>query len=272
MDDFKKIALLIDADNTSYKMLGNIIQEVAKHGHIVIKRAYGNWKKDNTKNWEDALREHAVKPIYQIDYTEHKNATDIALVIDAMDIISKNEGFDAFVIVSSDSDYTPLAIYMQEANLYVMGIGNKQTPQAFRRACDDFVFLENIGKSDETDLLEHTDVSPAGKIEKTVAVESLQESGTDVNVDAEDSEDSEGSGINVILDLLDIAHDTYQEDNGFTNVSAAGAYIKRVIPDFDAKNYGYFKLPKIIEAYSDRYEIKRYKGKGTVTIVAYRCK
>lgn len=121
MKNLKKIAMLIDADNTQLSKLEAVIQEISANGRIVVKRAYGNWRKDSLKNWENELKRLAIKPQQQFDYVSGKNATDMALVIDTIELLHTNI-YDAFVIVSSDSDYTPLAIKLHESGVYVMGI------------------------------------------------------------------------------------------------------------------------------------------------------
>ena len=143
MDNLQKIVLLIDADNTQVSKIEAVIREISTHGRIVVKRAYGNWKKGMLKNWENELKRLAIKAEQQFDYVTGKNATDMALVIDTMDLLHK-EVYDAFVIVASDSDYTPLAIKLHESGVYVFGVGEKKTPEAFRNACDEFIFLENL--------------------------------------------------------------------------------------------------------------------------------
>lgn len=244
MENLQKIALLIDADNTQIGKLGAVLQEVSTRGRIIVKRAYGNWRKDTLKNWEDELKRLAIKAEQQFDYVTGKNATDMALVIDTLDLLH-SDIYDAFVIVASDSDYTPLVIKLRESGVYVMGVGEQKTPEAFRNACDDFIFLENLsngikGRSSKasTDLINSTNLS-----------DDLEE----------------------IHRLLKIAFDTYQNDDGYVNVSSAGTYIKRTKPDFDLRTYHFTKLPEFLEAYPEKYQMKRYKGKGTVTIVAYRC-
>ena len=150
MENLKSIVLLIDADNTRLAKLGAVIREVSRRGRVVVKRAYGNWKKDTLKYWEAELKRLAVKAEQQFDYATHKNATDIALVVDAMQLLHKSI-YDAFVIVSSDSDFTPLAIALRESGAYVMGVGEVQTPVSFRYSCDEFIYLENIGEGEESD-------------------------------------------------------------------------------------------------------------------------
>ena len=146
MKNLERIVMVIDADNTQLSKLEAVIQEVSAKGRIVVKRAYGNWRKENLKNWEEELKRLAIKAEQQFDYVSGKNATDMALVIDTLDLLH-NELYDAFVIVASDSDYTPLAIRLHESGVYVMGVGEKTTPVAFRNACDEFVFLENLNKN-----------------------------------------------------------------------------------------------------------------------------
>ena len=248
MENLQRMVMLIDADNTQITKLEDVIGEISTHGRIVVKRAYGNWRKDVLKNWEKELKRLAIKAEQQFDYVNGKNATDMALVIDAMNLLHKKM-YDAFVIVASDSDYTPLAINLHESGVYVIGVGEKKTPEAFRNSCDEFIFIENLGRANELKL-------PILKEEY------------------EDEEDIaiEGYDIEKIHNLLKIASDKYQDDEGFVNVSSAGQFIKRVRPDFDVRTFGYLKLPKLIEDFPERYEIKKYQGKGTVLIIAYRCK
>ena len=249
MENLKRIVMLIDADNTQIGKLEDVIGEISTHGRIVVKRAYGNWRKDVLKNWEKELKRLAIKAEQQFDYVNGKNATDMALVIDTMNLLHQGI-YDCFVIVASDSDYTPLAINLHESGVYVIGVGEKKTPEAFRNSCDEFIFLENLGRANELKL-------------------SIPKAGDD---EYEEDEPEEDYDIEKIHNLLKIASDKYQDDEGFVNVSSAGQFIKRVRPDFDVRTFGYLKLPKLIEAFPDRYEIKKYQGKGTVLIIAYRCK
>lgn len=252
MKNLKKIALLIDADNTQWSKMEAVIREIATHGSINVKRAYGNWKKETLKNWESEIKRLAIKAEQQFDYVSGKNATDMALVIDAVDLLHKNI-YDVFVIVASDSDYTPLAIKIRESGEYVIGVGEKKTPEAFRNACDEFVFLENLSET-----------SKEQKISQEIAYETTNRK--EENIYDEDNNMEE------IHNLLRIASDKYQDADGYVNVSSAGTFIKRAKPDFDARTYGYEKLPQLIADFPDKYKMKRYKGKGTVTIIAYRCR
>ena len=249
MENLQRIVMLIDADNTQIGKLEDVIGEISTHGRIVVKRAYGNWRKDILKNWEKELKRLAIKAEQQFDYVNGKNATDMALVIDTMNLLHKNI-YDCFVIVASDSDYTPLAINLHESGVYVIGVGEKKTPEAFRNSCDEFIFLENLGRANALKL-------------------NIPEEENDEEDDEEHNGDYD---IEKIHNLLKIAWDKYQDDEGYVNVSSAGQFIKRVRPDFDVRTFGYLKLPKLIEAFPERYDITKYQGKGTVQIIAYRCK
>ena len=254
MKNLKNIAMLIDADNTQLSKLESVIQEISTNGRIVVKRAYGNWRKGSLKNWENELKRLAIKAEQQFDYVAGKNATDMALVIDTLDLLHSGI-YDAFVIVASDSDYTPLAIKLRESGVFVMGVGEKKTPEPFRNACDEFVYLENLSKDTDT---------------QTAAVQKPAET-AECNAQESAEERRKAKELKEIHKLLRIAWDKYQDDDGYVNVSSAGQYIKRARPDFDARTYGYVKLPELIEAFPKRYSMKRYPGKGTVTIIAYKC-
>lgn len=147
LDDHKKIAVLIDADNTQYSKVKAILDAISAHGHIVIKRAYGDWSSDNLKNWKKSLNELAIQPVQQFAYTTGKNSTDASMIIDAMDLLYSKR-FDAFVLVSSDSDFTKLASRLREDEVFVFGVGERKTPVSFRKSCDDFIFTENLGGDD----------------------------------------------------------------------------------------------------------------------------
>ena len=255
MKNLKNIAMLIDADNTQLSKLESVIQEISTNGRIVVKRAYGNWRKGSLKNWENELKRLAIKAEQQFDYVAGKNATDMALVIDTLDLLHSGI-YDAFVIVASDSDYTPLAIKLRESGVFVMGVGEKKTPEPFRNACDEFVYLENLSKDTDT---------------QTAAVQKPAET-AERNAQESAEERRKAKELKEIHKLLRIAWDKYQDDDGYVNVSSAGQYIKRARPAFDARTYGYVKLPELIEAFPKRYSMKRYPGKGTVTIIAYKCR
>ena len=139
----QKLAVLIDADNSSISSIGPILEEIAKYGIASVKRVYGDWSNDSLKNWRDILLLNAITPVQQFAYTVGKDATDMILIIDAMDLLYSGS-LDGFCIVSSDSDFTPLASRIRESGLNVYGFGKKSTPDAFKKACDKFIFIENL--------------------------------------------------------------------------------------------------------------------------------
>lgn len=250
IDELEKIAVLIDADNAQLSKIKPILDEVSTYGRIVVKKAYGDWKNAVLKNWEPELKRLAIKPEQQFAYTVGKNATDISLVIGAMDLLY-TEMYDAFVLVASDSDYTPLAIRLRESGVHVFGAGEDKTPQSFKNACDDFILTENLSiESAETDS------------EKTAV---------NGNGNAAPVKNAGQTGIDEVHKLLKKAYDKYQDEDGFANVSSAGSYIKRVKPDFNPLTYGFTKLLPLLQKFPDKYQIKRYKGKGTSIIIAYKC-
>lgn len=271
--DLQSIVMLIDADNTKPGGLEAIIREVSANGRIVVKRAYGNWKKENLKNWEDEIKSLAINAIQQFDYVAGKNATDMALVIDAMDLLYRGM-YDAFVIVASDSDYTPLAIKLHESGVYVMGVGEKKTPEAFRNACDEFVYLENLDLGPGTP---DPDASPADESAEEED-ESEQPHSPRLPQEGDPKEVISGPGgkenstdMRQIHGLLRIAYNKYQDEEGFAKVSAAGSFIRRTKPDFDSRTYGFVKFSQLIEAFPKKYEVIKQRGKGSSSILSYRC-
>lgn len=245
LDEHKKIALLIDADNAQHSKIKSIMDEISVHGYIAIKRAYGDWSKDNLKNWKNSLNELAIQPIQQFAYTTGKNATDASMIIDAMDLLYSNK-FDAFALVSSDSDFTRLASRLRESQIFVFGVGEKKTPVSFRNACDDFIFTENLGQSAVTAPA----AAPASKKEPTAA--------------------SELSSLTELSPLLTKAWEQSQDEEGWANVSSAGSLLKRSKPDFDPRSYGFSKVSEIIAALKTQFELKKTKGKGAPGIAIYR--
>lgn len=241
MIELTNIAVLIDADNTQLSKMEAVLQEISTYGRIVLKRAYGNWKKEGLKNWEDEIKRLAIKAEQQFDYVSGKNATDLALAIETMDLLHQSI-YDGFVLVTSDSDYTPLAIRLRESGAFVLGVGSNKTPKSFISTCDEFVYLENLSTTSPETEKEKKDnkpnvVDPCAEIHK----------------------------------LLKIAHKKWQDDDGFVNIGAAGAYLKRAKPDFDPRIYGYSRLTKLIEDFPKIYEV-RERTNGNKRIIHYKCK
>lgn len=238
----KRIVVLIDADNAQQSKLELILAELSTHGHIIVKRAYGDWSSSYLKNWKESLNELAVQPIQQFAYTTGKNSTDASMIIDAMDLLYTQK-FDAFALVSSDSDFTKLASRLKESEIYVFGFGEHKTPISFRNACDDFIFTENL------------------KFNNDLVEEEFEEKST-----KESKEDS----LKELAKILHVGFEKTQDDEGWASVSAAGQYIKRQYPDFDPRTYGSSKITSLLGKLKEHFEMKRYPGKGTATIVDYR--
>jgi uncharacterized LabA/DUF88 family protein len=215
--DQQRLAVLIDADNAQYSIIDSLIAEISKYGVASVKRIYGDWTKPHLKGWKDTLLRHAIQPIQQFTYTTGKNATDSAMIIDAMDLLY-SERFDAFCVVSSDSDFTRLASRVREAGLYVYGFGEKKTPQAFVSACDKFIFTEILREQDEV---------AGGEKKKTT---------------------KELKGDTRLVNLLRNAVESAADETGWAHLANVGHKILNQAPEFDARNYGYKKLGEIVEA------------------------
>ena len=285
---FQSIAVLIDGDNAPVKSISTVISKISTFGRITTKRVYGNWKKSHLAPWEEVIKNLALKAQQQFDYVTGKNATDIAMVIDAMKLLNTGK-YDAFAIISSDSDYTPLCIELRESGIFVIGVGRDDSSDAFKRSCDEFVSLnklmrayDNSSKTTDTEVKE--DSSEKAKTapvkassrktkseEKPTAVE---ENIVEKNVDEENDSTVIANKEDELHKLLKIAAETenWQDDDGFVNVAGVGDFIKRTRPEFDITQFGFKKLPDFIAAHTDLYEMKRYKGKGSVYIRAYKCK
>lgn len=238
--DQKKIVVLIDADNAQESKIGLILSELSSHGHIIVKRAYGDWSSRYIRNWKDTLNELAVQPVQQFAYTTGKNSTDASMIIDAMDLLYTDK-FDAFALVSSDSDFTKLAARLKESEIYVFGFGEQKTPISFRNACDDFIFTENL-KTDEEIEAEKAEVVEKDQKEKT-------------------------------REALQVLHQAWQkqsDEEGWVDVSVAGQIIKRLHPDFDPRTYGVTKMSELVDSLSEYLEIRRTPGRGTTTIIEYK--
>ena len=269
MDDLKAIAVLIDADNTRLAKLESILHELTAHGRIVVKKAYGNWKKPTLKDWESKVNRLAIKTVQQFDYVSGKNATDIVMVIDAMDLLH-TERYDAFALVSSDSDFTPLAIRLRESKAYVIGVGENKTPEAFRNSCDDFIFLEYLDAAPAAEPAAPEPAQPE-PAKPAVQAKAAKPARRRAAKKEEEKEADAAPNIQEIHSLLKTAYDKYQNEDGYANVSQAGDFIKRAKPDFDPRTYGYSKFLKLINAFPDKYVTKRYQDKERASTVYYQC-
>ncbi|MEI7868639.1 MAG: NYN domain-containing protein [Candidatus Methylumidiphilus sp.] len=251
-----KIALLIDADNSSAAKIDVILSELAKYGVVYIRRAYGNWKSPTLKSWEDVLHEYAIQPIQQFDYSKGKNATDIALVIDAMDLLYTQK-LDAFGIVSSDSDFTPLIMRIHTHGIKVYGFGEKKTPEPFVNACSKFTYLEALGIIDEK--TEQKTIPSAPIKTSTTAAISPETSQIQTNPKPPLSIKSDTT----LMNLLRSAVDATVAENGWSSMSGVGAHISNQA-SFDCLNYGFKKLSDLFMA-CDLFEVSNNQ-KGIMVV------
>ena len=239
----KKFAVLIDADNSSINAIASVLEEVAKYGIASVKRVYGDWSNDALKKWRDVLLPHAITPVQQFAYTKGKDATDMILIIDAMDLLYAG-ALDGFCIVSSDSDFTPLASRIRENGLSVYGFGKKSTPEAFKKACDKFIYIENLLadieiKQQEED--EPINIQPKKTLTSDKLLENKAVPQNKENSDIPESMDR------ATLNLIYKAVKDNADENGWANLSMVGQYISAVKPDFDSRNYGRAKLSGLIK-------------------------
>lgn len=271
LNESKKIAVLIDAENTTTSKLGAILQEIAVHGHIITKRAYGDFSSPRLRNLKDVLNENAIIPIQQFSYTQGKNSSDSAMIIDAMDLLY-TEKYDAFVLVSSDSDFTKLASRLRESQEYVFGVGEKKTPVSFVKACDDFIYIENL--NEDNAVPEQIVVERKKRVQnkKAPLTGGTSASGSKDNT-AVNSDIMTDKQFRLIYRLLSNAYEKYADDNGWANVSAAGSLFKRQNPGFDTRDFGFRKLSDLIEYLSDDFEISKVPStSGRGTTILYRPK
>ena len=241
-----KLAVLIDGDNIPSAHVKEMMEEIAKYGNPTIKRIYGDWTKPHLSKWKNMLLENAITPIQQYGYTQGKNSTDSAMIIDAMDILY-SEKVDGFCLVSSDSDFTRLATRLREAGMLVYGIGEKKTPQPFIVACDKFIYIEII-KSQDDDL--GTESSEKSSKSKS-------------NIDKITQKE-----IRFIASTID---DVADED-GWAFLGDVGSLLQKKQPNFDSRNYGFQKLTPLIKSIKDFEVETRDSGKGRFKLIYVRIK
>lgn len=229
-----RIALLIDADNSPADMIDEVLDELAKEGVINIRRAYGNWKSPHLNGWGAQLHDFAIQPIQQFDYTKGKNATDAAMIIDAMDLLYTKQ-LDGVGIVSSDSDFTPLVMRLKANGLKVFGFGEQKTPKPFVNACSKFLYLENLRRTEETAGPESAPLADS-------EVATLASGPTPVRADA-----NALRGDTRLVNLLRKAVEAAADDEGWAGLGAVGQHISKQA-SFDSRNYGYAKLSGLFQA------------------------
>lgn len=235
-----KIAMLIDGDNAQAGLLSQMLAEAGRHGQVTVRRIYGDWTTNNMNSWKETLNFHAFQPIQQFRYTIGKNATDSAMIIDAMDILHTSV-VDGFCLVSSDSDYTRLATRIRESGIFVMGIGEKKTPKPFVNACDVFVYTENLA------------------LEKKAAKQK----------NAGDSATRKTKDVPEDLDPMPILTQAFEmsvQQDGWASLANMGNALYQVDPSFDPRTYGHKQLSKMISKLSDRFEVRSQDNGGPVIL------
>lgn len=217
METTSKLAVLIDADNAQPGVVDGLLAEIANYGTASVKRIYGDWTAPSLKGWKEVLLQHSIQPIQQFAYTKGKNATDSAMIIDAMDLLYTGK-FDGFCLVSSDSDFTKLASRIRESGLLVYGFGEQKTPSAFVSACDKFIYTEVL----------------RAKIDDGEAIKKKST--------------NELKGDTRLVGMLRNAVEASSDDTGWAHLGAVGSNIAKQSPEFDPRNYGYAKLSGLVAA------------------------
>ena len=279
MTDSARIALLIDADNARARRLDVILNELSALGETTIRRAYGNWTKSELKGWQEILHENAIRPMQQFDPSTGKNASDMALAVDAVEILHTQRP-DAFAIVSSDADFTPLVMHLREHGVAVYGFGDAKTPSAFQSACTRFLVLDRLSApSGQADSTPDADPAPeddapasssprrattkattAGTATTTTKKAATKKAATKQAAKKASSTPPERAtraqlrGDNRLVALLRRAVESAADDSGWARIGTVGQRINNQ-SSFDSRNYGYAKLSKLIEA-SDLFEIR----------------
>jgi len=238
------LAVLIDADNAAPAIVEGLLAEVAKYGVAAVKRIYGDWTRPNLSGWKDRLLAHSIQPIQQFRYTVGKNATDSAMIIDAMDLLYTGR-FDGFCIVSSDSDFTRLASRIREQGLTVYGFGERKTPKPFVTACDKFIYSDVLRAAD-TDNDADSDADAATAPARRRSTQELRQ-------------DSR------LVRLLQSASQAVSDEDGWSTLGGIGNYIAKQVPEFDSRNYGYGKLSELVTA-TNLFEVETRNGGNNKTI------
>jgi len=236
----KRLAVLIDADNAQAAVIEGWLEEVARFGEATVRRIYGDFTSPTSASWKKFLNRHSIKPIQQFAYTTGKNATDSTMIIDAMDLLYTRR-FDGFCLVTSDSDFTGLAVRLREEGVLVYGFGEKKTPEAFRNACHKFIFTEV--------LREHASASEPAAVSADIQPAVL----ADQKVELEEGDLGRPPfPEQFLMEALDRSLD----DAGWSHLGTFGSYLQKVQPDFDSRIYGFKKLSDLVRGRSDLFEVE----------------
>ena len=251
-----RLAVLIDADNAQPSVIEGLLAEVAKLGVASVKRIYGDWTSTGTTQWKQSLLRYSITPVQQFAYTKGKNATDASLIIDAMDLMHTHR-FGGFCLVSSDSDFTALARRLREEGLVVYGFGEQKTPEAFRAACDKFIFTEVLRPaSGDTSIAIAEGTSPPARKVVADAVGPIDPTPPTAPIKL-------AAPPQVPLDLIRQAIEEESDDSGWAGLGAVGSYVQRIRADFDARLYGSKKLSDLIKRYPKHFVVEERMAPGS---------
>ena len=251
-----RLAVLIDADNAQAAVIEGLLAEVARFGEATVKRIYGDFTSPASSQWKKVLNKHAIKPVQQFAYTTGKNATDSTLIIDAMDLLYTRR-FDGFCLVSSDSDFTGLALRIREEGLNVLGFGEQKTPEAFRNACHKFIF---------TEVLRPLPAQGAGSsASESRAIQEPVPPTSSAKPDPNKDNPAKEFPRDFVLQALEQASD----ESGWANLGTFGSYLTKLQPDFDARLFGFKKLSELVKEKSDIFHVEERKVSGSNGKVLY---
>jgi len=253
-----KLAVLIDADNAQATIIEGLLAEIATFGEATVKRIYGDFTAPESTQWKKVLQTYAIKPMQQFAYTTGKNATDSTLIIDAMDLLYTRR-FDGFCLVSSDSDFTGLALRIREEGLTVLGFGEQKTPEAFRNACHKFIFTEVLRPV--------TPQKTPASTTRTVVTPTVPP----VSAPSTEEGTSQRPSLPALPKkfILNALGNTQYDDAGWVNLGAFGNYLTKIKPDFDPRIYGFKKLSELVKSMCDDLEIEERKTAGTAAKALY---
>ena len=238
-----RLAVLIDADNAQAAVIEGLLAEIARYGEATVKRIYGDFTAPASASWKKVLQEHAIKPVQQFAYTTGKNATDSTMIIDAMDLLYTRK-FDGFCLITSDSDFTGLAIRLREEGLMVLGFGEQKTPTAFRNSCHKFIFTEVLRPNINNEKNENQKNSIKNSQEKELI--------STVNVPK----------VKFPKKFILTALEQSTDDTGWAQLGTFGSYLTKLQPDFDSRLFGYKKLSDLVKAKNDIFQIKERQTPG----------
>lgn len=247
-----RLAVLIDADNAQAAVIEGLLAEIARFGEATVKRIYGDFTAATSSSWKKVLQQYAIKPVQQFAYTTGKNATDSTLIIDAMDLLYTRK-FDGFCLITSDSDFTGLAMRLREEGLTVLGFGEKKTPDAFRNACHKFVYTEVL--------------RPSSTVEPTASAKKTETEPTTIppQLPAEITEPKQEFPKKFVLTALEQSID----DTGWAHLGTFGSYLTKLQPDFDSRLYGYKKLSELVKAKTELFVTQERLAPGSTAKVLY---